>query len=135
VKNTSFALANACSCWWIASWPGSQGRLVRYTRYADDLLGQQLPHEPPPAAFSGSEELERRIERFSTYAAAILMEEGFSVNFANPIHASGVRQYLAGLVVNRCANVMRPDLDRLKAILTNCLRLELRERSLERNRL
>jgi hypothetical protein len=32
------------------------------TRYADDLLGQQLPHEPPPAAFSGSEELERRID-------------------------------------------------------------------------
>lgn len=34
----------------------------------------------------------------------------------------GVRQHLAGLVVNTHENVMRPDFDRLKATLTNCVR-------------
>jgi RNA-directed DNA polymerase len=34
----------------------------------------------------------------------------------------GVRQHLAGVVVNRHVNMMRPDFDRLKAILTNCIR-------------
>jgi RNA-directed DNA polymerase len=34
-----------------------------------------------------------------------------------------VRQHLAGLVVNDHINVRRRDFDRLKAILTNCLRL------------
>lgn len=40
---------------------------AEYTRYADDL------------AFSGGEDFERRVERFSTHAAAILKEEGFTV--------------------------------------------------------
>jgi RNA-directed DNA polymerase len=35
----------------------------------------------------------------------------------------GVRQYRAGLVVNRHLNVVRTDFDRLKATLTNCVRL------------
>jgi hypothetical protein len=34
----------------------------------------------------------------------------------------GVRQYLAGVVANQRLNVPRPDYDRLKAILTNCIR-------------
>jgi hypothetical protein len=34
----------------------------------------------------------------------------------------GVRQYLTGLVANRRINVIREDFDRLKAILTNCVR-------------
>jgi len=34
----------------------------------------------------------------------------------------GVRQHLAGLVVNQRANVARADFDRLKATLTNCIR-------------
>jgi hypothetical protein len=34
-----------------------------------------------------------------------------------------VRQYRAGLVVNRHLNVVRTDFDRLKATLTNCVRL------------
>ena len=33
----------------------------------------------------------------------------------------GVRQYLVGLVANHHASIPRPDFDRLKAILTNCL--------------
>ena len=35
----------------------------------------------------------------------------------------GVRQHLAGVVTNRRVNVGRADYDRLKAILTNCVRL------------
>ena len=34
----------------------------------------------------------------------------------------GVRQHLAGLVINQHVNVSRGDFDRLKAILTNCAR-------------
>jgi RNA-directed DNA polymerase len=35
----------------------------------------------------------------------------------------GVRQHLAGVVVNDRVNLMRSDFDQLKATLTNCLRL------------
>ena len=85
---------------------------AQYTRYADDL------------AFSGDENFERRAERFSTHVAVILDEEGFRVNHRKTrIMRQGVRQHLAGLVVNRHANVRRADFDRLKAILTNCVRL------------
>jgi hypothetical protein len=35
---------------------------------------------------------------------------------------SGVRQHLAGLIVNQRANIPRRDFDELKAILTNCIR-------------
>ena len=74
-------------------------------------------------AFSGTEELERRIERFSTHVAAILHEEGFAVHHRKTrIMRQGVRQYLAGLVANQRINVIRTDFDRLKATLTNCVR-------------
>jgi RNA-directed DNA polymerase len=83
-----------------------------YTRYADDL------------AFSGGEEFEKRVERFSTHVAAILLEEGFTVNHRKTrIMRQGVRQHLAGLVVNQHMNVRRSDFDLLKATLTNCVRL------------
>ena len=110
---TSPALANLCSyrvdCR-LAGLAESAG--ARYTRYADDL------------AFSGDEEFERRVERFSTHVAAILLEEGFTVNHRKTrIMRQGVRQHLAGLVVNQHMNVKRPDFDLLKATLTNCVRL------------
>jgi RNA-directed DNA polymerase len=83
-----------------------------YTRYADDI------------AFSGDAGFERRVDRFSTHAAVILHEEGFTVHHRKTrVMRQGVRQYLAGLVVNERLNVPRPDFDRLKAILTNCARL------------
>jgi RNA-directed DNA polymerase len=86
--------------------------LAEYTRYADDL------------AFSGGEAFERRVERFSTHVAAILIEEGFTVHHRKTrIMRQGVRQHLAGLVTNQRANVIRADFDRLKATLTNCVRL------------
>ena len=61
-----------------------------YTRYADDL------------AFSGGEEFSRVVERFSAHAAAVALEEGFSVNHHKTrIMRQGVRQKLAGIVVNQ----------------------------------
>jgi hypothetical protein len=83
-----------------------------YTRYADDL------------AFSGGEEFGRCAERFSIHVAVILQEEGFRVNHRKTrIMRGGVRQHLAGLVVNERVNVRRSDFDALKAVLTNCVRL------------
>jgi hypothetical protein len=90
----------------------AQSAGVEYTRYADDL------------AFSGSGKFERQQGRFSTHVAAILLEEGFSVNHRKTrVMRQGVRQYLAGLVANQSINVPRSDCDRLKATLTNCVRL------------
>ena len=109
---TSPALANFCAyrvdCR-LAGLADAAGAV--YTRYADDL------------AFSGGEEFERRVQRFSTHVAAILQEEGFSVHHRKTrIMRQGVRQYLVGLVANQSVNVIRADFDILKAILTNCVR-------------
>ena len=92
-----------------------------YTRDADDL------------AFSGGVEFNRSVERFSTQAAAIALEEGFSVNHRKTrIMRQSVRQQVAGVVVNEKVNVCRRDVDLLEAILTNCVRtgpeLQNRER-------
>jgi RNA-directed DNA polymerase len=109
---TSPTLANLC-CYRVDCRLAGLAKSVgaEYTRYADDL------------AFSGDDEFERRIDRFSTPVAAILMEEGFTVNFRKTrVMRRGVRQHLAGLVTNQHVNVMRPDFDRLKATLTNCVR-------------
>lgn len=82
-----------------------------YTRYADDL------------AFSGDEDFSRRVERFSTHAAAVALEEGFEVNHHKTrIMRQGVRQQLAGIVVNERMNLRRADVQRLEAVLTNCVR-------------
>ena len=82
-----------------------------YTRYADDL------------AFSGGKEFERGAERFSIYAAAMVMEEGFRVHHRKTrVMRQSVRQHLAGLVANQHPNPRRADFDRLKATLTNCVR-------------
>jgi len=63
------------------------------------------------------------VDRFSVHVAAVLLEEGFSVNHRKTrIMRQGVRQRLAGIVANERMNVTRPDFDRLKATLTNCVR-------------
>ncbi len=81
-----------------------------YTRYADDL------------AFSGDVRFAARLDSFAAQVAAILSEEGFSVNHRKTrIMRQGVRQHLAGLVVNRRINTPRAEFDRLKAVLTNCV--------------
>lgn len=82
-----------------------------YTRYADDL------------AFSGERDFERAAHRFHLHVCAIVMEEGFRVHHHKTrLMRHGVRQHLAGLVVNERLNVCRQDFDQLKAILTNCIR-------------
>jgi hypothetical protein len=91
---------------------GSSGRTIHEIwRYADDL------------AFSGGTAFDRRVERFATHVAVLLEEEGFTVNHRKTrIMRQSVRQRLAGLVTNRHTSVPRPDFDRLKATLTNCVR-------------
>jgi retron-type reverse transcriptase len=109
---TSPALANLCTyradCR-LAGLAKSAG--AQYTRYADDL------------AFSGGDDFDRSVERFTAHVAAILHEEGFAVNHRKTrIMRQGVRQRLAGVVANERVNVARADIDRLKATLTNCFR-------------
>ena len=109
---TSPGLANLCA-WRVDCRLSGLADAVgaRYTRFADDL------------AFSGDEEFERCVERFALRAAAILLEEGFEVHHRKTrVMRRGVRQYLAGIVTNERLNVVRADFDRLKAILTNCVR-------------
>lgn len=109
---TSPALANICTHRVDCRLTGlAEACGAVYTRYADDL------------SFSGAPEFERCAERFVIRAAAILMEEGFSVHHRKTrIMRQGVRQYLAGIVANQHLNVIRSDFDALKATLTNCIR-------------
>jgi hypothetical protein len=109
---TSPTLANIC-CYRMDCRLGAlaQSAGAAYTRYADDL------------AFSGSEEFEKNSERFLVLVASILREEGFVVHHRKTrVMRQGVRQHLAGLVTNQKTNVVRRDFDRLKAVLTNCVR-------------
>ncbi|MBT3293745.1 MAG: RNA-directed DNA polymerase [Verrucomicrobia bacterium] len=82
-----------------------------YTRYADDL------------AFSGDEPFARSVNRFQAMVWRIVAEEGFDIHHRKTrlMHKS-VRQRLCGLVVNDHLSIDRRVYDRLKAILTNCLR-------------
>jgi hypothetical protein len=84
---------------------------ARYTRYADDL------------AFSGGEDFRRSVGRFIPWVGSIVADEGFAVNFRKTrVMSKGLRQRVTGLVVNARPNVPREDFDRIKAILTNCIR-------------
>jgi RNA-directed DNA polymerase len=109
---TSPSLANLCSYRLDCRLSGlAHAAGAAYTRYADDL------------AFSGSEDFNRSVERFATYVAVILLEEGFAVHHRKTrIMRQSVRQHLAGLVTNQRLNVRRADFDLLKAILANCAR-------------
>ena len=109
---TSPALANIC-CYRVDCRLAALAKSVgaEYTRYADDL------------AFSGDDTFERKVERFSIHVAAVLIAEGFRVHHRKTrIMRQGVRQHLAGVVLNDHLNVMRNDFDCLKATLTNCIR-------------
>ena len=85
---------------------------AEYTRYADDL------------AFSIDEtSFERRVGRFSTQVAAILMEEVFQCITLRPALcvAACANTVRAWLLIG--TNLVRTDFDRLKSTLTNCVRL------------
>jgi hypothetical protein len=61
--------------------------------------------------------------RFRRTVFQIIIEEGFRPNVAKSRWmTAGMRQHLAGVVVNRHPNIRRDDFDRLKATLTNCVR-------------
>ncbi len=109
---TSPALANLCAFRIDSRLTGlAQSAQATYTRYADDLL------------FSGDEAFARHIDRFSHHAAAILLEEGFTVNHRKTrIMRQSTRQHAAGLILNERLSLRRADLDLLEAILTNCVR-------------
>ncbi len=109
---TSPSLANLCAYRFDCRLNGLANAVgAKYTRYADDL------------AFSANFDFNSNPQRFATHVAAILMEEGFEVNFGKTrIMRQGVRQHLAGLVTNQHMNLNRKDFDLLKAILTNCVR-------------
>ena len=109
---TSPALANLCTYRLDCRLAGlAKAAGAKYTRYADDL------------AFSGGATFDRAVERFSAHVAAILHEEGFDAHHRKTrIMRQGVQQRLAGIVTNHHPNVLRKDFDRLKAILTNCVR-------------
>ena len=82
-----------------------------YTRYADDLL------------FSGGTDFARRVNGFVTTASSIIIEEGFHPNHRKTrVMRQSQKQHAAGLVLNDTPNIDRRDFDRLKAILTNCVR-------------
>jgi hypothetical protein len=109
---TSPALANLAAFGLdvrLAAWAGACR--VAYTRYADDL------------AFSGDEAFADAGHRFRRAVWQIITEEGFRANAVKSRWmTAGRRQHLAGVVVNRKPNVRRDEYDRLKALLTNCLR-------------
>jgi len=109
---TSPALSNICAYRLDCRLSGlAQSADAHYTRYADDL------------AFSGGTRFARSAEGFATHVAAILAEEGFAAHHRKTrVMRPGVRQHLAGMTVNRRANIPRRDFDRLKATLRNCAR-------------
>ncbi len=82
-----------------------------YTRYADDL------------AVSGPPELARAAPTLIARIGAIAIDEGFSLNFRKTrVMTASTRQRLTGLVVNDKLAVPRAALERLRAILHNCVR-------------
>ncbi|MGH7127734.1 MAG: reverse transcriptase family protein, partial [Planctomycetaceae bacterium] len=84
---------------------------ANYTRYADDIT------------FSGPAGLLRALPSFLPLVTQIIRSERFQVNLRKrKVVRDNQRQVVAGVVVNERTNVARPEFDRLKAILTNCLR-------------
>lgn len=84
---------------------------AKYTRYADDLT------------FSGDERFLRSLAVFIPLVEQIVREERFRTNKAKRrVIRNHSRQQVTGVVVNHQPNVARCEFDRLKAILTNCVR-------------
>ncbi|MCW1886766.1 reverse transcriptase family protein [Luteolibacter flavescens] len=109
---TSPALANLCAFRLDCRLGGlAKAAGANYTRYADDLL------------FSGGEDFARQTGRFVVAAAAVILEEGFTPNHRKTrVMRRGQQQHAAGVILNERPNIDRREYDRLKAILTNCVR-------------
>ncbi len=83
---------------------------IRYTRYADDLT------------LSGGADLFRRRHSLVKAVENIVVTEGFHLNPAKTrVRQRDQRQVVTGIVVNDHPNLARPEFDRLKAILHDCL--------------
>jgi RNA-directed DNA polymerase len=84
---------------------------ARYTRYADDLV------------LSGDRALVRHATTIVARLATIASDEGFLLNFRKTrVMTASDRQRVTGVVVNEKLSASRRDLDRLRAILHNCVR-------------
>ncbi len=107
---TSPALANLCAGRLDRRLNGLARRLgANYTRYADDL------------AFSGDGILKKPWLRH--LISNIAADEGFAIaTEKSRLMDASHRQTVTGIVVNRYVNLRRSEFDRLKAILTNCVR-------------
>lgn len=93
----------------LAGWAARRG--LTYSRYADDLT------------FSGDALSRRGVLQCTHIVAAIAEDCGFRVNHRKTCHFGGHQaQRVTGVVVNRHPNIARHDFDRLKAILTRCVR-------------
>lgn len=82
-----------------------------YTRYADDLV------------FSGAAPLRARLGALLAWTAGVAEDEGFQLHRGKtrvmPAHRA---QRVGGITVNRHLNLPRPDFDRLRAVLHQCVR-------------
>lgn len=84
---------------------------ANYTRYADDLT------------FSGSSRFGTSLRDFIPLVGQIVRQERFRLNAGKrKILRSSGRLVVTGVVVNEKINVSRREFDRLKAVLTNCVR-------------
>ncbi len=84
---------------------------ANYTRYADDLT------------FSGDDQFLKSLAVFIQLAEQVVRSERFRINkVKRRILRNNQRQTVTGVVVNTRTNIPRRDYDRLKAILTNCVR-------------
>jgi RNA-directed DNA polymerase len=84
---------------------------ARYSRYADDLV------------ISGDRSLVRAAPSLIARLGAIAIDEGFALNFKKTrVMTAAGRQRITGLVVNDKLSVPRAEVDRLRAILHNCVR-------------
>jgi hypothetical protein len=62
------------------------------------------------------------MKRFIVTAGAVILEEGFHPNHRKTrVMRQAQKQHAAGIVLNERPNIDRRELDRLKAILTNCV--------------
>ena len=108
---TSAALANLCAFRLDLRLDGlAQALGARFTRYADDIV------------LSGDEHLRDVMPRIEAWVGRIALEEGFSINHRKTrCLSAGRRQSVCSIVVNQHPNLPRPEFDRLKAILHQCV--------------
>ena len=108
---TSAALANLCAFRLDLRLDGLAHALgARFTRYADDIV------------LSGNEHLRDVMPRIEAWVGRIALEEGFSINHRKTrCLSAGRRQSVCSIVVNQHPNLPRPEFDRLKAILHQCV--------------